>query len=123
MNLRAVHALTALLFLLVSASCAKSTNLPPLEFDSTPVISKNDRFALILDPYVSLRDAPGESGITISHARRGDVHDVLGVRILSSPGGKPVQWLELDEGWITASSVSLFSNKRKALRVSETLGD
>ncbi|TAH50954.1 MAG: hypothetical protein EWM51_09590 [Treponema sp.] len=104
------------------ASCRKQETVADLSFDATPVVSEHNRFALILDPYVSLRDAPGDKGITVAHARRGDVQEVKGVKILTV-AGKPVHWLELDGGWIPASSVSLYSNRRKAQRISETLGN
>lgn len=111
-----------LILSVICASCERTGTISTLSFDETPIISQNDRFALILDPYVSLRDAPGDSGITISHARRGDVHEVTGVKLLSSSGEADV-WFKLSGGWITASSVSLYSSRQKALRVAETLVD
>lgn len=99
------------------ASCARNVSLKTLDLPSTPIISTNERFALVLDPYISLRDQPGESGITVSHGRRGEIYEVTGKRIVEN-GKDNTVWVNIGNGWVIAASVELYSSREKALTAS-----
>ena len=103
MKTHALFAATVLsLALAFPVSCMRNSSISTLE-----------RFALVLDPYISLRDLPGETGITIAHGRRGEIYEVSGKRIVQT-GSEGIVWVLLGEGWVTASSVQLYSSREKA---------
>ena len=105
---------------LVAASCGQKESLSRLALPESTRISTEGRFALVSDPYVSLRDIPGPAGITVSHARRGDVLPVKGRKLLSD-GPSAVVWLDLGTGWVIDSSVQLYSNKSRAMSASRLI--
>ena len=100
-----------LLFLTVS--CAKHNTISTIVLPSTPIISTTDRFALVIDPYISLRDQPGESGITVSHGRRGEIYGITGTKIIKT-GRETVLWVNLGTGWVVSNSVEFYSSNDKA---------
>lgn len=95
------------------SSCRDSRSLRSLDLPSTPVITESDRFALVLDPYVALRDEPGPAGITVSHVRRGEVYAITGKRIIEE-GKSHAVWVCLESGWCPVVSVELYSSRDKA---------
>jgi hypothetical protein len=105
--------LALLLALCLPVSCMRNSSITTLDLPSTPAVSTLERYALVLDPYISLRDLPGETGITIAHGRRGEIYEVSGKRIVQT-GTEGVIWLHLGEGWVLASSVQLYSSREKA---------
>lgn len=110
------HLLSALfvaLACLAPCSCGNPRSIKSLDLPSTPVISESDRFALVLDPYVALRDKPGATGITVSHVRRGEVYPITGKRILDE-GSSMAIWVDLGSGWCPLASVELYSSREKA---------
>jgi hypothetical protein len=101
-------------------SCSASDRLGSIKFPSTPVISTEDSVVLVLDPYISIRDQPGESGITVAHGRRGEIFDVVGKRVLVDGKEKSV-WIHLENGWVEETSVSLYPGRDKALKAAAAL--
>jgi len=95
------------------SSCRDSRSLRSLDLPSTPVITESDRFALVLDLYVALRDEPGPTGITVSHVRRGEVYAITGKRIIEE-GKSNAVWVCLEGGWCPVLSVELYSSREKA---------
>jgi hypothetical protein len=98
---------------LFCVSCAKNTSLGTLELPSTPVVSTSDRYALVLDPYISLRDQPGTQGVTVAHGRRGEIYEVTGKKIVETQNDNEV-WVNLGSGWVTTQAVELYSSREKA---------
>lgn len=104
------------------ASCRDSRSLRSIDLPSTPVVSESDRFALVLDPYIALRDEPGPTGITVSHVRRGEVYPITGKRILDD-GSSTAIWVRLGDGWCALASVELYSSREKAITASARFSD
>lgn len=100
-----------LLFLLVS--CTPKESVADLQLPSAPVISREHRVALVVDPYIALRDQPGDTGITIAHARRGDVFIVSGKQYITTVSGRAL-WFNLGNGWVADSSIQLYSCEARA---------
>jgi len=94
-------------------SCTAKTDVSSLEMPSFPIVSREMRVALVVDPYIALRDKPGDEGITIEHARRGEVFIVQGKKILES-AGRHVLWINLGAGWVMEDSVQLYSSEARA---------
>ncbi|MBN1617359.1 MAG: hypothetical protein JW875_08595 [Spirochaetales bacterium] len=101
-------------------SCSRKTSFADLSFPSSSRVSSQDRYALIIDPYVSLRDEPGDSGITVSHGRRGDIVLITGRKIVSSEG-KRSKWIHSSKGWLPESSVYLYSSEQTARTAAQEL--
>lgn len=108
-----------LTFLLFSA-CDKKESLSSLSFPSTPAVSSKDSYALLIDPYISFRDIPGSGGITMTHGRRGEVYRIVSKQYIGT-GASSVLWVELEPGWITSSSLLLYSSFERARRASQSL--
>ncbi len=104
-------ALWSAAFLAVSCSGPRSIN--GLSLPDTPVLAADGRYAVIVEPYVSMRDKPGDSGITIAHARKGDIFSIQGKRIVES-GDTRVLWIDLEKGWVAESCVHLYSGEERA---------
>lgn len=94
-------------------SCSEKTSLSRIQFPVYSVIASDGRFALIVDPYISLRDQPGDSGITIAHGRRGDIFEITGKKIMDS-GERRELWLDLGTGWVLSTSAELYSSRETA---------
>lgn len=106
--------------LLSSTSCQNRKSLSTLAFEDTPILSVDERIALVVDPYVSLRDIPGPGGITIAHARRGDIFTITGKRLLID-GQNRMLWFNLGEGWVLSTAVQLYSSRARAESASRLL--
>ncbi|HHU36838.1 MAG TPA: hypothetical protein GXZ47_06375 [Treponema sp.] len=99
--------------LLLVVSCTPKENIADLQLPFSAVISRELRVALVIDPYIALRDQPGDTGITIAHARRGDVFIVSGKQFLDTVSGRSL-WFNLGNGWVVDSSVQLYSSEARA---------
>lgn len=113
-------AILLLSFTFLGMSCSSKNEIAGMTFESTPIISTSERFALVIDPYISLRDQPGNSGITVSHARRGEIFDITGKRYVSTDDGSVV-WFNIGKGWIPSVSVQIFSSRSRASTAASAL--
>ena len=107
-------------FFIVLCSCTKTDGLQEVEFPIDSAMNYANRFALIIETYVSLRDKPGDDGIAIAHARRLDIFPVEGLEILQN-GEEQILWVNLGTGWVKRESVQLYSSKEKVLKAAEKL--
>lgn len=115
-----VKSIVLLALLIVVVSCSGESPLQTLILPSDSAMNDANRFALVIETYVSLRDKPGEDGITIAHARRLDIFQVEGIEIIKEDGDQTL-WVNLGKGWIQRSSVQLYSSKEKVLTAAKKL--
>ena len=108
------------LLLVLLMSCTRKSDITSLELTTSPVISRENRVALVVDPYIALRDKPGDDGITIAHARRGDVFLVEGKRFEQTAGTR-VLWIDLGTGWVRESSLLFYSSEARARAAGDML--
>lgn len=108
------------LLLVLFMSCTPKSDITTLELTTSPVISRENRVALVVDPYIALRDKPGDDGITIAHARRGDVFLVEGKRFEQTAGTR-VLWIDLGTGWVRESSLLFYSSEARARAAGDML--
>ncbi len=102
----------ALFFAIVS--CAdRSEGIDRLSFETTSRIATENRIALVIDPYISLRDKSGPEGITVAHGRRGEIYDIKGVNLSQTADGMEI-WYDLGAGWVLSSSIRVFSDRSRA---------
>lgn len=107
--------------LILFVSCNKGPDgLTALSFDSASVISSQNRIALITDPYISMRDKSGLTGITAAHGRRGEIYEITGVELVESEKGLET-WYNLGTGWVPSSAIRVFSDRSKASTAAKEL--
>ena len=112
--------LFAAMGLLLGSSCSSPRTLNSIAIPDTPVLSADSRYAVVIEPYVSMRDQPGDKGITIAHSRRGDIFTVKGKRIVETADAR-VLWIDIGKGWVTESSVQLYSGEERAKTAAKSL--
>ena len=121
---RTIFTIVFFIFLLFFlAACSNQKSLNTLDFSPTPVISSQNRYALIVKPYIAIRDTPGDSGITVAHSRCGDIFYINGTRIVEDDDSNSKVWLNIDDGWVSQDAVQLYSNKEKAAIAGKQLGN
>lgn len=117
---RYVLILFILIELILGFSCSSPRTLNSIAIPDTPVLSADARYAVVIEPYVSMRDQPGDKGITIAHSRRGDIFTVKGNRIVETADAR-VLWIDLGKGWVTESAVQLYSGEERAKTAARAL--
>lgn len=107
-------------FIFITFACTKHSGLQELDLPEDSAMNDANRFALIIETYVSLRDKPGDDGIAIAHARKLDIFPVEGLQIIKDDN-KQIVWVNLGSGWVTRDSVQLYSSKEKVLKAAENM--
>ncbi len=105
---------------LLFLSCSKKDNLADLELPSDSAMHDANRYALIIETYISVRDKPGDDGISISHARRLDIFKVEGLEIIHKDN-EQILWVNLGIGWVPRSGLQLYPSWEKANTASKKL--
>lgn len=113
------------LFLFVAAgfslgSCRGKAGIAEMDFPPTFVVESENRFAVVVQLYAVLLDEPGESGITLSHCRRGDVFAVTATRFAGAESARSL-WVCLEGGWILRDAVVLYSSMSQAEEASRAM--
>lgn len=109
-----------LIFFLLIFSCNDDKGLECVVLPSDSAINDANRYALVIETYISLRDKPGYSGIIVAHARQKDVFSVKGIDIVSADSSQSL-WIDLGSGWVPRSCVRLYPTKEKALTEAKKL--
>jgi hypothetical protein len=76
------------------------------------------QWAVISDPYATLRGAGNFSAPVLGYGRHGDVQKITG-QVIAGPETGRVLWYSFEKGWLPESSVLVFSNRFKAERAAE----
>ena len=102
--------------LLLLAGCGGGDS--SLEFPETPVLSGQNRYALVVEVYIRVQALPDrESGIE-GHLRRGDILEVKG----RTPDESWVQVNRMAlEGWVETEALRLFASREQALNAGRLL--
>ena len=102
-----------LIFAAGISACTRNTGLDTVSLPTDSALNDADRFAVITETYISLKDSPGVQGIIINHARRGEIYEVLGTEFVSKKTQSEL-WIHLNGGWLQRSSVELYPSREKA---------
>lgn len=114
MRNRAIGCKLIILYILLCAgACSRTDRFDTIIFPADSAMNDADRYAVITETYISLKDTPGPNGITVNHARRKDIYAVTGTQFVSQ-SDKSELWIHLSEGWLPYSAVDLYSSKEKA---------
>ncbi len=100
--------------------CTGDSDFDSITLPQDSAIHEADVYAVVVKPYVMLKDCPGVRGISTGHVRENEVYSVKS-KVFVSVNSKSELWVELDEGWLEASCVELYSSKEKALTASKCL--
>lgn len=107
--------------ILVFMGCTKKEGFEKIVLPSDTAITNSMQYAVIIEPYVSFRDKPSDDGITSSHARSGEIFVVEAIKS-EMKNGKQILWVNLkDAGWLTSSSIRLYSTREKASTAAKKL--
>ncbi len=101
-------------------ACTKTNDLAELDLPSDSPMHDANRYALITETYISVRDKPGDDGISISHARRLDIFKVEGLEIVRKDD-EQILWVNLGEGWVPRTALQLYPSREKANTASKKL--
>ncbi len=99
-------------------ACVREAGLDAVVLPKDSAVNEVDAYAVIVRPYVALKDRPGVNGISTGHVRRNDVCQVKG-KVFVSVNDQSELWVELDGGWLDSTCVELYSSKEKALTASK----
>ena len=94
-------------------SCTNRTTLDSIILPPDSAVNDADRFAVIVETYISLKDSPGASGIIVNHARRKEIYEVTGTQFVSRDSESEL-WVHLTDGWLQRSCVELYPSRAKA---------
>ncbi len=94
-------------------SCTRYASLDSITLPSDSAVNDADRFAVIIETYISLKDSPGANGIIVNHARRREIYEVMGTEFVSKNSASEL-WVHLTDGWLQRSCVELYPSRAKA---------
>jgi len=94
-------------------SCTNRTTLESIILPPDSAVNDADRFAVIVETYISLKDSPGPNGIIVNHARRKEIYEVTGTQFVSKDSESEL-WVHLTDGWLHRSCVELYPSRAKA---------
>lgn len=94
-------------------SCTNRATLDSVILPPDSAVNDADRFAVIVETYISLKDSPGANGIIVNHARRKEIYEVTGTQFVSKDSESEL-WVHLTDGWLQRSFVELYPSRAKA---------
>lgn len=94
-------------------SCTNRATLDSIILPPDSAVNDADRFAVIVETYISLKDSPGANGIIVNHARRKEIYEVTGTQFVSRDSESEL-WVHLTDGWLQRSCVELYPSRAKA---------
>lgn len=107
------HLIVVLCLFFCLFSCTRHTTLDSIILPPDSAVNDADRFAVIVETYISLKDSPGANGIIVNHARRKEIYEVTGTQFVSQDSESEL-WVHLTDGWLQRSFVELYPSRAKA---------
>ena len=108
------------LVLIFFTSCSKNKMGIPANLSTVENVMASGEWAVITIPYASFREEPLETAEIINHGRRGDICAVIGKKIQKNETSTKI-WYNFENGWISESDLSIYSNKLQAEYASSQL--
>ena len=108
------------IFVLSFYGCTKKDIIGDVSFPSDTALDVS-RYALVIEPYITFRDKPGDDGVVSSHARLGEIFEIEAIKS-EMFRGVHVVWIHLkDAGWVSSESMRLYPTKEKAINASKKI--
>lgn len=101
-------------------SCSKN-KISNINLEQISQISINESWAVISSPYTTYKTEPSENADVASHGRRGDIHKILGKKIVMSEKNKKTIWYKLSDGWIEEDAIYICNNQLQANTASKKI--
>ena len=106
--------LLILLLIFSTFSCSKNKT-SNISFEQIPQMSIGEQWAVISSPYIAYKETPVSTSKIANHGRRGDIHQILGKKIVVSEDLKEKTiWYKLPDGWIEENSIYICNNQLQA---------
>ncbi len=102
--------------LLFLQSCTRKEKEIVLDKNDFSALSPVVKWAVVKEPYETLRSEPSIESEAAGYCRKGDVLQILGLRF-----GEDTRWFLVDGGYIKSDSVLIFANKYRATNESALL--
>ena len=104
----------AILMIFNFSSCTKNKT-SNISFEQIPQMSIGEQWAVISSPYIAYKETPVSTSKIANHGRRGDIHQILGKKIVVSEDLKEKTiWYKLPDGWIEENSIYICNNQLQA---------
>ena len=117
-NSKSLVVIFVLLISLSFVSCHKKTSEVIVFDNSHPLALAPDvEWAVVTEPYAVFKETDEWNAATAGHCRKGEILQVKG----KSVDAEKENWYYFEGGWLSQSSVSIFSNRYKAETVSKNL--
>ena len=117
-NTKSLVVIFVLLISLSFISCHKKTSEVIVFDNSHPLALAPDvEWAVVTEPYAVFKETDEWNAATAGHCRKGEILQVKG----KSVDAEKENWYYFEGGWLSQSSVSIFSNRYKAETVSKNL--
>ena len=117
-NYKSLVVIFVLLISLSFISCHKKTSEVIVFDNSHPLALAPDvEWAVVTEPYAVFKETDEWNAATAGHCRKGEILQVKG----KSVDAEKENWYYFEGGWLSQSSVSIFSNRYKAETVSKNL--
>jgi len=101
---------------MMMTGCARKMPEIVLDEEDFSALSPLIKWALVKEPYVTIRSSPSEESDSSGYSRKGDVLKIEGVGIENGE-----RWYLVKDGYIPATSVQVFSNKYRAVNESHII--
>lgn len=114
-------------FILFLVSCKKENEELNIDFSVFENISTVDEWAVITDPYVAYHEQAGNDTEVSAHGRKGDINIVKGKKYVQEKRNSkstPVEnvlWYYFEQGWLSSTSLQIYSNKFQAEKISNKI--
>ncbi len=115
----------SLVLLCLACSCSKNKGIDNASLNQTSLVPGVE-WAVVQDPYVAFKENPGFEENVVSHARRGEIFEVMGKTTITTGKGNSKRsdtWYKFEPGWLEANVVMIYNNKLKAEREAKLLKD
>lgn len=109
-----------MLIFLTCISCKQKESIEHIQLPADSPMHNADRYAVITDTYISLKDTPGTNGISIGHARKKEIYKIERTQFVVRNGYTEL-WVQTAEGWFNRSSAELYQSREKAVKAASLL--
>ena len=113
------------LLLALFVACEEEPTEQRIELPETPIVSIRDRWAVVDDRYVRVREEPRVDASVSDYVRRGLIVEVA--EVVENGNGPDATWMRIAgqevDGWVTESNLSLYESRARARNAARQIVD
>ena len=106
-------------------ACEKEQTEQRIELPETPIVSIRDRWAVVDDRYVRVREEPRVDASVSDYVRLGLIVEVA--EVVDNGNGPDATWMRIAgqevDGWVTESNLSLYESRARARNAARQIVD